>query len=291
MEKPEKIKAYYDIVVKYLLGREDTKDSLIDFVNAVLEDSGLYPVVSVELMNPFNIKEFESDKFSVLDIKAIDTTGRIFDIEIQCRGNETFSHRSLYYWARLYAAQMRDSENYFNLKPVVCINLINFTLFENISKFHCLFLLTEKDDSEKILTDHLQIHFLELPKNDSQSLNTRLQKWIEYFKNEGEDNEIMNTLLKDDMIFKKVHVHYELFTADDKLRDAYEARLKRERDESTILEGAKLKAKNEGREEGIITTAINMKKLGFDNSIISSVTGLSVERIQNIEKEEQNLNS
>lgn len=48
MNDHEKIKAYYDIVVKYLLGRDDTKDTLLDFVNAVLEDSGLNPVVSLE---------------------------------------------------------------------------------------------------------------------------------------------------------------------------------------------------------------------------------------------------
>ena len=57
----------------------------------------------------------------------------------------------------------------------------------------------------------------------------------------------MNTLLKEDMIFKKVHNHYEQFTANDKLRDLYEARLKRQRDESTLLESARV----EGIKEGI----------------------------------------
>ncbi|MBN2436443.1 MAG: PD-(D/E)XK nuclease family transposase [Spirochaetes bacterium] len=33
------IKAYNDIVAKYILGREETKDILLSFVNAVFEDS------------------------------------------------------------------------------------------------------------------------------------------------------------------------------------------------------------------------------------------------------------
>ena len=236
-------------------------------------------------MNPFNLREFETDKLSVLDIKATDKTGRVFDIEIQCRGNETFSHRSLYYWAKLYAAQMKDGANYFNLQPVICINLINFTLFQDISGYHTLFLLREKDDPRKVLTDHLQIHFVELPKNKSQDLDTRLQKWIEYFKNEGEDNEIMNTLLKDDPIFRKVHNRYEQFTADDKLRDIYEARLKRERDDASILEGAVRKAREEGIEKGVAITIKKMLMKGIPVEEIMNITDLSSEDIEGIRKQ------
>lgn len=149
---------------------------------------------------------------------------------------------------------------------MICINLVNFTLFENISKYHSCFLLTEKDDTDKILTDHLQIHFVELPKNKSEQLDRRLQKWVEYFKN--------------------VHTRYEQFTADDKLRDLYDARLKRQRDESTLLESAKADGIEEGIKKGMHTKAIDtakaLRKEKMTVEKIAGITGLSISEIENL---------
>ncbi len=156
----EQIKAYSDIVVKYLFGREETKDILLSFINAVMEDSGLELIKSVELKNPFNIQDFSGDKLSILDVKAVDESGRIVDIEIQSRGDRSFANRSLYYWSKLYSSQIMESETYKKLKPVCCINLLNFQLFDDIEKFHSCYVLKEKDESDKVLTDHLILHFI-----------------------------------------------------------------------------------------------------------------------------------
>ncbi len=59
-----------DFFVRYLLGSEENKDLLLDFINAILIDSGFKPAVKLEIMNPFNLKTFSVSKESILDVKA-----------------------------------------------------------------------------------------------------------------------------------------------------------------------------------------------------------------------------
>ena len=142
----EYIKASADIVVKYLLGVPETDKALISFINAVLEDSGFEPISSVTIQNPFNIKSFIKDKVSVLDIRAKDSRGQVFNIEIQSTGESHFKNRSLYYWSRVYSAEIKESEIYSELNPVICINILNFHLFPDTDKIHTCFMLREKDE-------------------------------------------------------------------------------------------------------------------------------------------------
>lgn len=290
----EQIKAYSDIVFKFLMGREETKDLLISFINAVMEDSNLDLITSVELKNPFNLQDFSGDKLSVLDVKAVDETGRIIDIEVQCSGDRQFANRSLYYWAKLYCGQIAEAETYKLLQPVCCINLLNFTLLEEIKKFHSFYVLKEKDESETILTDHLMLHFIELPKVTDDVKNSHLGMWSQYFIHEGQESENMKTLLKNEPIIQKAHNEFKKFTADERLRDIYEARLKWQRDHAYFMDAAREEGLKQGMKEGIeqgiqqgehhkaTVTAVNMLKKGYSIEEISELTGLKESEIEKL---------
>ena len=53
------------------------------FLNAILADDLVAPISEVEILNPYNDKEFLDDKLSVVDVKAKDSGGRLYQIEIQ----------------------------------------------------------------------------------------------------------------------------------------------------------------------------------------------------------------
>ncbi len=72
-----------DCVFKALLGSEANQNLLIHFLNAVLQSCTHTSVASVEILNPYNEKEFLNDKLSIVDIKARDQSGRLYQIEIQ----------------------------------------------------------------------------------------------------------------------------------------------------------------------------------------------------------------
>jgi predicted transposase/invertase (TIGR01784 family) len=67
-----------DCVFKALLGAEANRRLLIHFLNAVLGADLPALVIEVEILNPYNEREFLDDKLSVVDVKARDRLGRVF---------------------------------------------------------------------------------------------------------------------------------------------------------------------------------------------------------------------
>jgi hypothetical protein len=65
------------------------------FWNAVLQF--VDPVVSVEYLNPFGIKDFETDKLVCVNVKATDQRGRVFIVEIQIVVQSSFAKRAVFY--------------------------------------------------------------------------------------------------------------------------------------------------------------------------------------------------
>jgi hypothetical protein len=70
-----------DCVFKAILGTEENEPLLISFLNGIVRPQS--SIVSVEILNPYNEKEFVSDKLSIVDVKARDQQGRLFQVEIQ----------------------------------------------------------------------------------------------------------------------------------------------------------------------------------------------------------------
>jgi predicted transposase/invertase (TIGR01784 family) len=66
-----------DLAFKKIFGIEENKDLLISFINSVVSEAD--QVVDVELLNPYNLRNFIGDKQSILDIKAKDTSGNYFN--------------------------------------------------------------------------------------------------------------------------------------------------------------------------------------------------------------------
>ena len=70
-----------DCVFKALLGAEENRNLLIHFLNAFLAGELSEPIVWVDILNPYNEKEFLSDKLSIVDVKAKDGHERIYQLQ------------------------------------------------------------------------------------------------------------------------------------------------------------------------------------------------------------------
>lgn len=295
MNKKELPKAYGDMVFKYLFGREESKEQLMAFINAVLKDDGGFLISDLEIQNPFNLKEFENDKLSILDLKAKDQTGRIFNLEIQTMGYKDYGYRSLFYWSRIYASQMQEGEDYKVLRPVISINLLNFTLIEDNERFHNMFQLREKNDPSILLTDHLLIHFLEMPKFNSES-NESLEQWLRYFLHEGKEDGVVKKLSEDNEQIAETHRNYEKFVSDEQMRMKALAREMGERDHLARMNEAQEEGFKKGHEAGLKEGQAagveeekklfvkNCLKQGLDLETISKLTELDKKEIQELEK-------
>ena len=282
-----------DIFIKYLLGSEKNKELLLSFINETLVDSGFPRIISVEIKNPFNINNFANEKQSILDIKATDENKRIYDVEVQTVDKNDTENRFLYYWSKLYSEQLNKGDDYTKARPVISINLLTYSLFKNIEKYHSCFVIKEKDEHKDIiLTDDLQIHFIELNKFQKMTKDndTEFDKWLSFFKFEGQDREDKMQVLLNDQIIAKAHQEYIKFSSDDQMRELYASRERWQMDYNTDIHIAKERGIEQGIGQGIglgkkeqaIDTAKKLKAQNVNIEIIKTSTGLSIDEIMTL---------
>ncbi len=274
----ERVKAYSDIFIKYLFGSPNSSDLLLSFLNSMQSAHEFPLLTSVEVLNPFNLQTALTEKLSILDIRARDQDDRLYNIEIQVASQKDYSERSLYYWAKVYSGQLNESETYSQLRPVIGVHILNFVLFPELKEVENCFVLKHTENPDLVLTDHLSLHYVEIPKLPEGHFDTQLERWIAYLKNEGKEGYDMTILIKDDPTLAKAHERYLAFTNDDQARMAYEARIAFQRDQLSREEAAK----QEGIEQGIKKTARNLQAIGMSVKQIAEVTGLSEEEIEKL---------
>ena len=179
-----------DCVFKALLGTEANRRLLIHFLNAVLGTDLPAPVAEVAILNPYNEREFLDDKLSVVDVKASDPQGRVFQVEVQLLVLPDLPARILYGWSDLYASQLASGEDYRELKPTYSIWLLGETLRAGLPEYrHCFRM---RDEQGRPLIDHGGIWLLELGKFTTSGggaghpdVATELERWLKFFS-EGE---------------------------------------------------------------------------------------------------------
>ena len=167
-----------DCVFKAILGAEENKNILIHFLNSVLSDHDT-PIASVEILNPYNEREFQEDKLTVVDIKARDGNGIIYQIEVQVALHSAFTERMLYLWSRVYQDQMKKGDDFEHLNPVVSIWLLKDDLFPDSQYHHHFEAMDQK--SGMVLSHHFGVHTLELQKWHQLKQLESLDIWLKFF--------------------------------------------------------------------------------------------------------------
>ncbi len=270
-----------DFLFKRIFGDPDNTEILIAFLNGVFEDAGDPLVESVELLNPFIDKDALTDKMSVLDIRAKTQADTLIDIEIQIRNAGNMRARSLYYWAKLYEGQIHEGDPYHMLNPAIAINVLNFVELAN-DRVHNVFHVRNADG--EVLTDHLALHFLELPKmhQNLTPSSQHLMRWLLFLITRTKPG--LEELVKEDHIMEKALNVLEFLSQDEKTRMLYEARQKGLHDYVSAIASAEEKGekrgREEGREEGIRDVAQRMLRKGVPIPDIADVTGLSEAEIK-----------
>ncbi|WP_432632666.1 Rpn family recombination-promoting nuclease/putative transposase [Brachyspira sp.] len=275
------VKKLNDYFIRYFFGLKGDEDLLLSFINAIMIDSNFATFVSVEIINPFNLSEKANNKESIVDLKAVTEDGIIVIIEIQTYSTKNFFERTLYYWSKNYSSTLKKGDDYPELKPVISINLIDDILFDKTDKrMHTCYLLKEKN-SNKILTDHIQLHYVEIPKFDkNDDIKKELKNWILFLKSNKEED--MSQLLKEDTIFEKAMKKYNYFTDNKDLLNEYDKREAYLFYQSSLMRGATKDGFEAGRHAEQISMAIAMKNKNMDINLISEITGLSIEAIRKL---------
>lgn len=179
LKEPVGISPRVDLVFKALMSDPEHKSILLEFLNAVLKPKD--PVVEVEILNPSPIMALVGDRVTIVDVKAVDSHGRIFQVEMQSWNHAGLRKRVLYDWAELYRGQLKAGQPHKDLRPVISIWLLDVNLFREAPRYHHRFQIVDPSD-KTILVEDLEIHTLELEKWRSQrSGHTILDRWMVFF--------------------------------------------------------------------------------------------------------------
>jgi len=236
---------------------------------------------------PHTHKSYEDDKLSILDLLATLGNGTQVNIEIQLRNTHDMVKRSLYYWSKLYTSQMQEGMPYRSLRRTITINLLDFILFSYDESFHTIGQLWNVK-IQQVLSDDIEIHFVEIPKLVKQWREEKVNPWENTFVHwmlllpAHEDEHLTQTLeeiaMNHDPILQKAMNKWENMSHDSSFRTAYEAREKILLDEQAKLAHAHEEGKLAERAQLIR----GMHKNGMPLEDIVKFTDLSTEEIQKL---------
>ncbi len=311
-----------DIIFKYVFGHEKNEKILRSLLNAILGLEEDKRIISLSFMNPTNLQEYLKDKFTTLDVKAKDSTGKRYNIEMQVRVDSSYVARAIYYHDKLFSGQLMESESFELLKRTLSISILNHIMLDHESDLHNVYRYANIKSGRE-LTDIKELHFIELPKfkkNKPRLLMTRFEKWLYVLKfgeHYADNPDRLPDALKTEEEIVMAMKRMNEASNDEVVRELMEHRQKALHDEATRMSYAKREAEREGMEKGLaeglaeglekglaeglekglaeglekgkLKTAINMFKEGFDRETVKKLTGLTDEQLAKIEDKEKKL--
>ena len=270
----------FDWAVKRML-RDKANFAVLEGLITVLTGE----VVKIEeLLEGVGSRDLADDKFNRVDIKAKNVKGEIILVEMRIT-------RELYYRQRIVLgipkALTEHNEfdlMYENAKKVYSINILYFdlgkgsdylyhgkTVFTGVHTNDRLEVNTKEADELRMrVPEDIFPEYYIIRVNEFNSVaTTPIEEWLDYLK---------NNRIKDDTStpgLKEARQKLLYMTMSDKERRAYDAHMDDIMVQNDVLDTAKREGRAEGRAEGIMLTAKNLKSMGFGIADIIKATGLS----------------
>lgn len=275
-----------DFAYKRVFGSQANEMVLISLLNAILNLPRR--IASVTIQNPFNYQDFYEDKLSILDIKAVDESGAIYDIEMQLEVHLGLIQRVIFYGCELYSGQIKSGDGYSQLKPVFAICLLEGVLWPDSHRVHNAFRLVDQE-SGRVLKDTIEFHILEmgwynLQKSDLAKAGT-LERWLYWLLYAHEHTEVELMSLFPESEFRQATqtlVAIKQITEDKQMYDATE-KARRDRQwafNAKMAEGL-MAGKIEGKIELIRTLEGLLGQVPTDESQLKARKLEELERIAN----------
>ena len=188
--------------------------------------------------------------------------------EVQLRNEHNMDKRSLFYWSEEFVKSLKKGQDYIELPDVIAINIVDFD-YINTRSFHSCFHLRDDNERDVILTNSLEIHFINMVKYRKMKgkLNDSLSHWLTWF-DRNSTPELLEEVLKMDNAIQTANERLLYVTGDEDAQREYLVRFRAMCDMTSM----KNAAHREGVKEGLAQGREEILKL-FDQ-------GLSVDEIK-----------
>ncbi|GHU76916.1 hypothetical protein FACS189461_5020 [Spirochaetia bacterium] len=170
--------------------------------------------------------EIIGDKASLLDVRAKAAGGTKANIEVQLKNLGNMDKRSLFYWSRDYTLSLAGGDDYEKLPNVIAINIVNFEYLQT-KDYHATFHLREDTERDCILTEALEIHFIDMVKfrrlGQKDIKNDSLQRWLTWLDKDSPDDVIKEAMSMDAAI-QRANERMDFVSQDKEALHAYHLR-------------------------------------------------------------------
>lgn len=272
----EEYKLTNDYIFKKIFGTEGNENILKELLISILN----IPIKEIELLHDVHLaRETEESKEGILDIKATLNNNIIVNIEMQVKNEYNMIDISLYYWSKLYNGSLKKKQNYKETNKTIAINILDYNIFED-GPYHekCMI---KREYNNEILTNDLEIHFIQIPKCKKEKIKTTLDFWIRFIGNiKDKEVEEMKKKISEETwkAVAEVQEQYWKIMSDPETRAIADLREKRIMDRKFLIAHAEKQASDKSKKE----IAKKMKEEGMSIELIEKMTGLDKEEIEQL---------
>ena len=292
-EKKSILQPKNDVVFKALFSRGKPR-----ITQAMLEAILKMKIDKLELDKSTDLlNENADDKNGRLDLRATINGSTECDIEVQLASNDNIAERFVYYWAKMYVANLKIGDKYSNLRKTISIIILDddFKLTKNLEKPQTTWRIRESEATHLVLTDYFEIIIIEIPKvvkAYQKTPNDEVLQWMLFLDNP--EKEEVARIMEENKDIKEAKEELERISQDDILRRkalnrtleiADRLQLKKEAEEA--LEKGKNIGIQEGKTEKTHEVVIKLKEMNLPIEQIAKAVELNEEDVKAILNEKK----
>ena len=269
----------FDWAMKKLLRHKANFGILEGFLSELLR----FDVTIESILESEGNKQDEYDKYNRVDILVKSDKNELMLVEVQNDSEVDYFHRMLYGVSKLVTEYIKEGEPYGTIKKIYSINIVYFGLGQGkdyVYQYKGEFIGLHNNDV--LLPTSMQVqnygvakvsdifpkYYILKVNNFNDVAKDTLDEWFYFLKN----SEVKDEFKAKGLDKAKEKLQYETLTEEEK--KMYDRFQENRRIENSVTYTAKQEEKR-----NIAKTAILE---GFDNAIISKLTGLIMEEIEEL---------
>ena len=304
-----------DFGFKRIFGTEENKHLLMDFLNQQIPNQ---TIVELDYLPTENKGDLADDRAAIFDLHCKTADDEYVLIEVQRGYQENFKDRSIYYSSCAIQKHARKGKWDYQLPKVYTICLMEFC-FQPIHKQKLITHMQLCDvETGNVFYDKIRFIYVQLPlfTKSLDMVDNRLEKWLFLLQ---KLQHLQKDVVEDNFVeplFREVVHLAEVVNMTKEQKLGYDASWKRYNDYHNTIDYAKkaglqkgieigrqqgieqgrqegieqgmqkgrLEGKREGEWENKIAIAKNMLAKDLYISLVSEVTGLSVEEVRKLQE-------
>jgi len=281
-----------DLTFKRIFGEHP--ELLIRFLNAVMPFEPDRLIEEITYLPAEMIPDNPTRKYSLVDVRCRDNSGRQFIVEMQMYWDGAFTNRLVFNAGKAYVRQLDSGDEYHLLQPVYTLAILNENFDKKTDRFYHHYQIVNRENTDEVIPG-LEFVLIELTdKFNPVTMSDRKLAvlWLRFLKEVGAKMRALPAEMQADEYIRKAAGLCEegAFTPEELA--AYEKYWDIIRTEKTLYHSAIMKGEAIGMEKG---EANNNKKVianahnaGYSMEIMTTITGLTKDEILKIINEIEN---